>query len=371
MQVLPPFIPKLIAIDVDGTMLSQTGKYKMNGIPSKRLIQAVKNVSKYMTVCIATGRGTRHTSQIFARNFDGAIAYTIGDDGAIIIQMEDKKILRDFDNNLSKHKEVLRIVLNGLKKLDPDIGIVLDVTDDTTGNKDEPKQLLRDTKRSKDNFNWDSWPDIEYGQAIEVSRSVDSILNPNSEFRLSGASYGYGSGGDSKGNKLNPNAMTLYELWSKFNETNLCKDLMKNKFMYYSDSTDVGNDDGNNNNISNGFNFDEEGYIHISIIDLNRTRPETETLMRFQIGQTDKWQALEQLSHELNIDKSEMMAFGNDFNDIGMFSYCGFSYCSDDGHPQALKTSKSTMPDVEHDGVAIVLEKILEMIQNKNKESKL
>ena len=53
-----------------------------------------------------------------------------------------------------------------------------------------------------------------------------------------------------------------------------------------------------------------------------------------------------------------MMAFGNDFNDIGMFSYCGFSYCSDDGHPQALKTSKSTMPDVEHDGVAIVLEKI-------------
>ena len=48
MQVLPPFIPKLIAIDVDGTMLSQTGKYKMNGIPSKRLIQAVKNVSKYM-----------------------------------------------------------------------------------------------------------------------------------------------------------------------------------------------------------------------------------------------------------------------------------------------------------------------------------
>ena len=163
-------------------------------------------------------------------------------------------------------------------------------------------------------------------------------------------------------------AMTLYELWSKFNETNLCKDIIKNKLMYYSDSTDVANNDGDNN--KNGFNSDEEGYIHISIIDLNRTRPKTETLMRFQIGQTDKWQALEQLSQDLNIDKSEMMAFGNDFNDIGMFSYCGFSYCSDDGHPKALKTSKSTMPDVEHDGVAIVLEKILEMIENK-KKSKL
>jgi Cof subfamily protein (haloacid dehalogenase superfamily) len=72
-----------------------------------------------------------------------------------------------------------------------------------------------------------------------------------------------------------------------------------------------------------------------------------------------KASALAWLAAELDVDASEVVAFGDMPNDVPMLVWAGTGYAMADGHPEALAAASDQAPPCAQDGVAQVLERLL------------
>lgn len=82
----------------------------------------------------------------------------------------------------------------------------------------------------------------------------------------------------------------------------------------------------------------------------------------FTIGNINatKGNALITLSNYLNIKVEDTIAIGNDYNDISMLKEAGFSVCVDNALEEVKEYADYITLSNDDDGVAVVLEKILE-----------
>lgn len=74
---------------------------------------------------------------------------------------------------------------------------------------------------------------------------------------------------------------------------------------------------------------------------------------------TSKASALAELAAGLGIDASEVVTFGDMPNDLPMLRWSGRSYAMTGGHPDALAAAGGAAPPCDDDGVARVLEQLL------------
>lgn len=75
---------------------------------------------------------------------------------------------------------------------------------------------------------------------------------------------------------------------------------------------------------------------------------------------TDKGRTLETLGEILGVDREETAAFGDSYNDLPMLEYAGLSIAMGNAVDKAKETAKLTAPTNDEDGVAAVVEKILQ-----------
>ena len=73
-----------------------------------------------------------------------------------------------------------------------------------------------------------------------------------------------------------------------------------------------------------------------------------------------KHKALEWLCGHLGIRREETVAFGNGYNDVHMLIWAGMSVAVDGSVPQVLEVADVVAPSMEDDGVARVLDGLLE-----------
>ena len=67
------------------------------------------------------------------------------------------------------------------------------------------------------------------------------------------------------------------------------------------------------------------------------------------------------MAGRLGISSKDCVSFGDNPNDFSMLEWCGRSYAMEDGHPEAKKYSKSIAPPHMDDGVAQILEELLQL----------
>ncbi len=72
-----------------------------------------------------------------------------------------------------------------------------------------------------------------------------------------------------------------------------------------------------------------------------------------------KEKAIEELCRHLNITSSQIAAFGDDFNDIGMLKFCGAGISMENAIDEVKKAAASVCASNENDGVARWIEKNL------------
>jgi Cof subfamily protein (haloacid dehalogenase superfamily) len=71
---------------------------------------------------------------------------------------------------------------------------------------------------------------------------------------------------------------------------------------------------------------------------------------------TNKWTAITKLADKLNIKHDEVMAIGDNFNDIEMIKNAGLGVAVSNGSPVAKAVAEVIAPSNDQDGVAVVLE---------------
>ena len=76
-------------------------------------------------------------------------------------------------------------------------------------------------------------------------------------------------------------------------------------------------------------------------------------------AETDKGRALLGLAEKLGFERSQTMAFGDGLNDISMLSAAGIGVAMGNAHPDVKKIAARVTADCDHDGVAIVINDIL------------
>lgn len=72
-----------------------------------------------------------------------------------------------------------------------------------------------------------------------------------------------------------------------------------------------------------------------------------------------KQKAIKFLLNKLNLSAKLSIAFGDNFNDLDMLSYVGFSVAMGNAPEQVKKQCKLITTDNDSDGIALVLEKYM------------
>jgi Cof subfamily protein (haloacid dehalogenase superfamily) len=97
----------------------------------------------------------------------------------------------------------------------------------------------------------------------------------------------------------------------------------------------------------------------VSVISSNEN-----TFLHILNAKTSKPNAVGKLLESQNIGMEEVMAFGDDMPDFGMLSLCGFPVAMANAIPEIKAICKYLTVSNDEDGVAIVLEKMLEKISD-------
>lgn len=71
-----------------------------------------------------------------------------------------------------------------------------------------------------------------------------------------------------------------------------------------------------------------------------------------------KENAVAALCKEMNVPLENVMVFGDDFNDIGLFNLCGWPVAMGNAIDELKMRSKEITETNNNDGVAIILEKL-------------
>ena len=69
----------------------------------------------------------------------------------------------------------------------------------------------------------------------------------------------------------------------------------------------------------------------------------------------DKWGAIEDLAKRLNIKQEEIMAIGDNMNDIEMIKNAGMGVAMGESNPIVKEIADRIVADNDHDGVAEAL----------------
>lgn len=75
----------------------------------------------------------------------------------------------------------------------------------------------------------------------------------------------------------------------------------------------------------------------------------------------EKGQAVARLATELEVDQPDIVAFGDQMNDLGMLTWVGQGYAMANGHPEVLDATPLQAPHHHEDGVAQVIERLLKL----------
>ena len=86
-----------------------------------------------------------------------------------------------------------------------------------------------------------------------------------------------------------------------------------------------------------------------------------DSLLEISALGVSKGMTLAKIAARLGIDAADCVSFGDNPNDFSMLEWCGRSYAMADGHPDGPKYAKGVAAPCEEDGVAIVIEQLLEL----------
>jgi len=86
-----------------------------------------------------------------------------------------------------------------------------------------------------------------------------------------------------------------------------------------------------------------------------------DSLLEISALGVSKGMTLAKMAGRLGIDASDCVSFGDNPNDFSMLEWCGRSFAMSDGHPDGRKYAKGIAGPCEEDGVAIIIEQLLEL----------
>lgn len=86
-----------------------------------------------------------------------------------------------------------------------------------------------------------------------------------------------------------------------------------------------------------------------------------ESLLEISAHGVSKGETLAVICERLQIDREDVVAFGDNPNDFSMLEFAGRSYIMSDGHPDGIKYATATAPPCDEDGVAQVVEELLDL----------
>ena len=86
-----------------------------------------------------------------------------------------------------------------------------------------------------------------------------------------------------------------------------------------------------------------------------------DSLLEISALGVSKGMTLAKIAARLGIDASDCVSFGDNPNDFSMLEWCGRSFAMVDGHPEGPKHAKGIAGPCEEDGVAIIIEQLLEL----------
>lgn len=82
-------------------------------------------------------------------------------------------------------------------------------------------------------------------------------------------------------------------------------------------------------------------------------------LTEFSHPSVHKGSALRWLARQLNVPRHEVLAIGDDWNDLEMLRYAGLGVAVGNAHPDVLAIAGEVVPSVADDGVAFALERFV------------
>ncbi len=86
-----------------------------------------------------------------------------------------------------------------------------------------------------------------------------------------------------------------------------------------------------------------------------------DSLLEISALGVSKGMTLAKMAARLGIDAADCVSFGDNPNDFSMLEWCGRSFAMADGHPDGPKYAKDVAGPCEEDGVAIIIEQLLEL----------
>jgi Cof subfamily protein (haloacid dehalogenase superfamily) len=106
--------------------------------------------------------------------------------------------------------------------------------------------------------------------------------------------------------------------------------------------------------------------LEIAIEELNGIATVThsnsyDSLLEINAHGVSKGATLSKMAERKGISAEEVVSFGDNPNDFSMLSWAGRSWAIADGHPKAREYAKFVADPVEEDGVAKIIEKLLEL----------
>jgi Cof subfamily protein (haloacid dehalogenase superfamily) len=96
------------------------------------------------------------------------------------------------------------------------------------------------------------------------------------------------------------------------------------------------------------------------IVTVTHSNPHDSLLEISALG-VSKGMTLAKIAARHGIDAADCVSFGDNPNDFSMLEWCGRSFAMEDGHPDASKYAKGVAGACEADGVAIIIEQLLEL----------
>ncbi len=96
------------------------------------------------------------------------------------------------------------------------------------------------------------------------------------------------------------------------------------------------------------------------LVTVTHSNPHDSLLEISALG-VSKGATLARMAERLGITADECVSFGDNPNDFSMLQWCGRSYAMADGHPDAIKHAKAVALPHTDDGVAIIIEQLLEL----------
>ena len=87
----------------------------------------------------------------------------------------------------------------------------------------------------------------------------------------------------------------------------------------------------------------------------------SDSLLEISALGVSKGMTLAKIAARDGIDAADCVSFGDNPNDFSMLEWCGRSFAMADGHPEGPQHAKGIAGPCEEDGVAIIIEQLLEL----------